>query len=547
MQGIIMTVREKGLLAGLLVLLGLGAVYLHAGAPWPQPASPARAASVAIHKRVAAPLRQPAPLPFANDINAFVASVREAEKLTDPVQRCLAYPDPPGSHWTHDAVVAYCRYRFQPTITFAEIKDLIEHGKAAELDRRMDDALQAQLTQPDARGRLDHVFANTFDGSFATRELLDAWKRDSPNSAYAYAASGRAYVEMAHDQRGGEFVRDTAQEKLDAMNRLLREADSDLEHAISLNPKITPVYVAMIHAAGLAFGDDYARQAIERGLKADPSNWSIYEEMMWLEQPQWFGSLEAMQRVADLAVKRAKQNPLLWIEKQAVGRYQANASGCSCAPPPQAEHFPAAFDELAYSGDIIAAGNTAAKQGKAPVAVVYLSEAMRFQPALEQLRRTRAQQLALVGESKMALDEINKMLAAAPSDARNYQARGYIYVYMNDTSHGERDLETALAMNPDDDATLGMLGAIYTNQTNEWDKAWDIADRIIRKYPDSPGGWVMRATVQETQPRAGLEDTYHYFQTHFGNDPAMKWQIDHMREVLVKKTQVEAAAPQGSR
>ncbi|MFC3651218.1 tetratricopeptide repeat protein [Dyella humi] len=536
-----MTVREKGLLAGLLVLLGLGAIYLHAGAPWPQSVSPAKAASIAIHKRVPVPLWRPAPEPFTKDIKAFVASVREAEKLTDPVQRCLAYPDPPGSHWTHDAVVAYCRYRFQPTITFAEVKDLIEHGKAAELDRRMDEALQAQLTQPDARGRLDHIFLNDFNGSFATRELLDAWKRNSPNSAYAYAASGYAYVEMAHAQRGGQFARDTAQEKLDAMDRLLREADSDLQHSISLNPKITPDYVAMMHAAGLEFGDEYAKRAIALGLKADPFNWSIYNEMLWLVQPQWFGSLHAMQRVADLALKRAKQNPLLWMEKQVVERYQTNASGCDCAPPPQADHFPAAFDELAASGELATAGKTAGEQGKAPVAVVYLSEAMRFQSDAEQLRRKRAEQLALVGEPQMALDEVNKLIAAAPKDESNYQARGYVYLYMGDTRRGEQDLETALAMNPDDDEVLGMLGNLYSGQTQEWDKAWDIADRIIRKYPNSPGGWVMRATIQETQPRAGLEDTYHYFQAHFGSDPAMKWQIDHMREVLVKTTQVGAS------
>ncbi|GGA13616.1 tetratricopeptide repeat protein [Dyella caseinilytica] len=542
-----MTFRKKALLAGLAGVLVLGAVYLylHAGATALSVAPVASAIPAPIHHPVAQ-ARHARPINgiFSEDIPAFASAVRNAEKQSDPLQRCLAYPDPPGSHWTHDAVVAYCHYRFQPTISFGEVKDLIEQGKTAELDRRMDEALHAQMTQPDARGQLDHIFINAFDdGSFATRELLDAWKRGSPNSAYAYAASGYAYVAMAHEQRGGKFARDTSQDKMDAMGRLLRQADADLRHAISLNPRITPVYVAMIHAAGLAFGEGYARQAIALGLRVDPANWSIYAQMMWLMQPQWFGSLETMQRVADAAVKHANQNPLLWIEKNAVAQYQANAGGCDCAPPPQAFNFPSALDELANSRELAVVGRTAADQGAASMAVVYLSEAMRFETKTERLRQQRVAQLALVGERQMAMDEANKLIAEAPKDAGNYQARGYAYVYTGDTRRGVQDLETALAINPDDDEVLGMLGNIYTNQTHEWDKAWDIADRIIRKYPDSPGGWVIRATIQENQPRVGLQDTYQYFLAHFSNDPRMKWQIDHMHELLTQAGSASSAQP----
>ncbi|GLQ97695.1 tetratricopeptide repeat protein [Dyella mobilis] len=534
-----MTSREQGLLAVLAGVLVLSAFYIYSHAElWSFTSVSAAGASnpgTQVYHSVVRPRHdRPAGESFSKDIPAFAEAVRRAEMQSDLLQRCLDYPDPPGSHWTHDAVVAYCHYRFQPTIGFDEVKQLIEQGKAGELDHRMDEALQAQLTQPDARGRLDHIFVNDFgDGSFATRELLDAWKRDSPTSAYAYAASGYAYVQMAHEQRGGRFAKDTSDDKMAAMDRLLRMADADLQHAIKLNPRITPVYAAMIDAAGLEFGRGYAVQAMSRGLRVDPANWSIYSQMMWVLQPQWLGSLEAMQRMADTAVGHANQNPLLWMEKQAVAQYLANLDGCSCAPPPQAFNFPGAMDELVRSGGLEAAGNTAADQGAAPIAVVYLSEALRFEPS-EALRRQRAKQLALAGEPRMGLDEANEMVAAAPKEAGNYETRGYVYIYTGDTQHGAQDLEAALAIDPNDDQALGMLGFIYTNNTHEWDKAWDIADRIIRKYPDSPRAWIMRATIQENEPRAGLQDTYQYFLAHFGKDPQMKWQINHMRDLLSK-------------
>jgi tetratricopeptide (TPR) repeat protein len=540
-----MIFRKKRSLAGLVGLLALGIVALDAN-PSRASTSPSAAEPANLpHKLFGAALPLRPDDPFGKDIKSFVASAREAEKLTNPLKRCLAYPDPPGSHWTREAVVAYCHYRFRPTISFAEVRDLIQHDKAAELDRRLADALQAQLTQPDARGELDSIFVRDFeDGSLATRSLLDAWKRQSPDSAYAYAASGYAYVIMAHDQRGGAFAKYTPQEKMDAMNRLLDRADLDLQHAMKLNPRIIPIYRAMIHAAGLGFGEDYAVQAMDRALHVDPSDWTIYREMMWLEEPQWFGSPEAMQNVADSAMKHVKQNPLLWMEKMAVAQYEANVYGCDCAPPPEAPRFPAAFDELASAEFLSGAGSAAAKQGFPAIAVVYLSEAIRFDSATDSFRQQRAPQLALVGEPEMALDEANKLIKAAPHVPANYIARGKVYESVGgDVGRVERDFETALDMDPDNYDALVDAGNLYVNTTEEWDKAWNVTDRLISKYPDNRGAWVWRAMIQEVQPRPGLQDTYQYFLAHFSDDPSMKWQIDHMREVLASTSQAPIASP----
>lgn len=43
-----------------------------------------------------------------DEANAFLDAAKKAEAIRDPLQRCLAYPDPPRSHWSHDAVDAYC-------------------------------------------------------------------------------------------------------------------------------------------------------------------------------------------------------------------------------------------------------------------------------------------------------------------------------------------------------------------------------------------------------------------------------------------------------
>jgi len=471
-----------------------------------------------------------------DDIHAFLAKVKAAEAINSLVQRCLAYPDPPNSHWSHATVVAYCRYHLQKVISFAEAQKLIQTGHAADLDHQLEQDLQAQLSVPAAPGVLDRTYFNDFDdGSFDVRSTLDAWKRASPSSAFAYAASGMAYVAMASKARGGAYIRDTPQSNIDAMDRLLAQADTDLQRAVALNPKVTPAYVSMIHAGSMSLGDDYTLNAAKRGLAATPDNYAIYGMLSGAAEPKWGGSLEAMDGVAAQAQVYVKQNPLLTILLSAEPAYKYDV--CNCESSANWSAFPVVFDNVASTSLLSNAGFAASENGHPELAVIYLSEVMRFQPGAWGVHRRRDFELPAVGESGMAMEDANRLIAGNPQIAANYRLRGDIYMSLMDYPSAEKDLEHALAMAPDDIEVLSSLGNLYTNQTHEWDKAWDIADRIIRKYPGSPGGWAMRATIVENQPRADLSATYQYFVDHFGNDPIMQWHISRMRELLTKSSQ----------
>ncbi len=481
------------------------------------------------------------------EVHAFLDRVRAAEAVADPLQRCLDYPDPPRSHWSPATVEAYCRYYLQKTISFDEAQALIQGGHAAELDRRLAQALQAQRTRPQSRGLLDHTYFSAFDnGSFDVRQTLDAWKRASPDSAFAYAASGSAYVAMAWKARGGAYISDTPQSNIDAMNRLLREADADLQRAMALDPQVTPTYVAMMRAGSLSLGDNYIRRAVQRGLAVAPDNYSIYGLWSAVEEPRWGGSLQAMARVARQAQAHVKQNPLLAILLSLEPAYRYDV--CNCRSSANWSAYPVVFDNVASTALLSSAGSTAGANGHPKLAVIYLSEVLRFQPGALGVRRQRDTNLDYVGEMRMALDDASRLIADNPSDARNYLLRGNVYLSLMKVPNAEKDLEHALVMDPDDIDVLGPLASLYIDQTHEWDKAWDITDRIIRKYPGSPAGWVMRATIQESQPRAGLGDTYRYFVEHFGHNPAMQWQIAHIRQVLAKSSSKAPApkAPKGN-
>ncbi len=65
---------------------------------------------------------------------AFIAKAKEAEEIADEFQRCLHYPDPPGTHWHPDTTAAYCGRRHLATLSLADVGKLIDEGKAAELE-----------------------------------------------------------------------------------------------------------------------------------------------------------------------------------------------------------------------------------------------------------------------------------------------------------------------------------------------------------------------------------------------------------------------------
>jgi tetratricopeptide (TPR) repeat protein len=469
---------------------------------------------------------------FTNaEVYAFLAAAKQAELINDPLQRCLAYPNPPGSHWMPDAVAAYCQYRMQPLMSFDELQALIQNGHAPEADQRFTQMLDAQLKQPNARGRLDRTFDQDFNGSFEEREVLDAWKRASPKSAFAYAASGFAYEKMAHKARGTGYMSDTPASNVESMNRLLQQADTDLRQATLLDNRITPAYTAMIEAGALSLGDAYAADASRRALKVDPANFSIYSTLMWRAQPKWGGSLRKMHEIAARAQTRLSENPLMALELSKEPGYD-KLDNCDCHSVDELATYPAIFDQVSTAQEMLYAAYAADSSHHVELSVVYFSEALRFDPDLPDARLHRIFNLSNFDESKWAVDEADSMVKLAPQDEDPIRARAFSYEMLGDYRHAEQDMHTALSMNPADQGVLLELGAMYVNGTHEWDKAWDTDNRIIQGYPSNPYGWTLRAEIQKQQPRAGLQDTINYYAAHFDTSPQAHETLLQMRAAL---------------
>ena len=470
---------------------------------------------------------------------AFLDAAQRAEAIKNPLKRCLAYPDPPGSHWDHDAVVAYCHYHNQPIVTPARVRRLIREGRAAELDRLFAQALHAQLDEPGAHGRFDHAMYEDFDSvSPAIRALLDRWKRESPNSAYAYTASGIAYVDAAFTARGTDYLSKTPKSKIEAMNRLAGLADKDLQRAVKLNPRVTAAYDAMVNLGGAESEPvSYALSAVRRGLAVQPDDWAIFDTFMWLEQPNWDGSFDDMAMVNRTAQQRAKSNPLLKLLMPAEDFYRIDH--CHCA---EKIELPAYIGALAHLGDIDElsdAAYTAKDVGNKPTMAIYLSEELRFDPDKDNARIDRMYALVDFDYLDWAIRDGDRLIAKSPRNEYAVKARGWAYLIKNDLPDAERDFETANALDPSDEWARSQLIGTYFS-LKRWHKAWSMADRLIRQNPKKLEGWMLRADIQRLQPRPGLRATIHVMATHFkkyDKNPKFQAYLAHLRSIARKQGQ----------
>ena len=481
-------------------------------------------------KRLTPPETVNAP-PFDDDqLNQFLTAARQAEAISDQLQRCLHYPDPPGLAWSKTVTSAYCHYQFDPWVTPYEARDLIQTGHAAELDRRLADAMHAQSSQPGMQGALDRTFNIDFrNGSEETRALMDAWKRQMPMSPFALAASGTAYVQMAQQIRGSEYAAKTPQSSFESMSRLLESGRTDLDQAVKLDPHMTPAYTAMIYAGTLESDGPYLMSAAKRGLAVDPANYTIYARLVWMAQPKWGGSVGEMQRIIASAQHHVSENPLLKLLVSESSGGEAYVENCPCNPVTEFNLYRQVFAETAPVGMLMSAGWAAKNRNSPVLSVIYRSQLLRFDPSQIDQRESRAFDLPALGYSDWAVAEGNALIKLAPQDENAFDARGLAYESTRNFNGAIEDYEQALRMNPSDSWTLIELGNIYVNSSHDWDKGWAVANRLIQMSPDNPQGWLLRASIQKDQPRDGLDQTISDFVARFGNDPAQRGPVAEMR------------------
>ena len=245
----------------------------------------------------------------------YLIQARAAERIADPLQRCLAFPDIPGNHWPAGHAAAHCRYHFaHKPPSLAEMAAMLDAGDVAKLEALADASQQRHFSEQDFSEDIHGIFDRAvFDASPESDRVTAKWLERMPGSAYANLARGQFLASSAWDARGGKYASETPRASLRRMSELAGEAIPYLEKALKINPRLMPAYTILINIGMMDSREDVENDAFERARKVDPACVELARMRMNALEPRWGGSYEQMLGYASELKQYLPRRPQLAI------------------------------------------------------------------------------------------------------------------------------------------------------------------------------------------------------------------------------------------
>lgn len=459
----------------------------------------------------------------------YVAAVRKADAIKDPLQRCLAYPDLPGNTWAPGVAKARCTMFLTPPLySLDEIDKLLAQPDGAKtLDAAFQALLDAHFKDPARREQISIAFMVFRDSDSAKAErIARAWLAASPDSAFAHTALGRVLEVRGWNARGTKYVRDTPPEKLRAMETSFAEAAKQYAEAMEANAKLMPACEGLM-SIGRQSSDDLQKFATARCLEADPSSYYTIKEIMTAAEPRWGGSDVAMRAVAAYAQARLAENPVLALfafdnAYYEIDRMKDGDDQAIAVLEPASLQVPnAAYMRLV--------GGAYLRKGDNWKAFVYLSQALRFSPEYGQELRFRAIALRDLGEPEWARADAEHA-ARDLSDGRAQNLAGELVRQLDGKAAALPYFKRAL----DDPETREYAYNDYCGSLidlGRLDEAGKCVDDLLTEYPKNPEGWRQRLVVIGYDAPGSMEAMEQFVAL---NDPA-RWNYHATVAEIVRK------------
>lgn len=476
------------------------------------------------------PKPQQPPAQWAN----YIAAVRKADTIADDEARCLAHPDLPGNNWLPDAGKWRCSVLRKPMLSLDEIGQLLQtDGQGAELDRRFAALLDANYQDQQQRDQIYKAFT-VFDDSARAAEVATRWLKQSPKSAFAHAALARHYAAVGRDARGSKFVRDTPQAQLERMHKEFATAVPLYLRALEIEPRLSPACIDLA-AIGRQSANELQRYAMDVCTKVDPDSYFLALERIYGAQPKWGGSDNELRLAVAYAQARVQRNPML-------GALLAEGASYHLV---MADKIGDVVEELAAAARMAPGGMVSFHAGRGYgvkrdpwAALVYESQALRFIPRNGDWRYARAMQLRALSDYEWAERDMQVALAIDPNDGWYQSLMGYIIIERT----GEREAKPYLARpyfkRAMDFPETRMQAMVMYCQSYmpEFEASTAMADctrDLVTEYPSQKDAWRLRAWYLAKTHSAGADQAYETFLRHADQGNARHLgEIEEIKQLL---------------
>lgn len=243
----------------------------------------------------------------------YLIKARAAERIEDPLQRCLAYPDLPGNQWPLGHAEAHCRFHAIRVIGLEEIDAYLQRGDVSGLEGRMDAYLAKHFSKTDFGEDIHLVFGHFRISNEGADRISARWLELAPGSAYANHARGEYYRDLAWQSRGENWASETPRDNMRRMSGFVEQAIPYFRRAADIKPDLMPAYAALLDISTVDSRRGLAREAVERAVKQDPACIEMARQRMRSAQPRWGGDYNEMLSIAAELSKHVAQRPQLAI------------------------------------------------------------------------------------------------------------------------------------------------------------------------------------------------------------------------------------------
>lgn len=488
---------------------------------------------------LAQPQSTPTPVgPFHNAPPAtrdFFDKAREADKIADPLQRCLAFPEVPGSQWPAGLARAYCHYLTGSKITMQEVRALLDKGALDELDGLYRRDLDRHFSSTDFSEVIHRDF-HMFDAGDDAAELSRLWLEKAPRSGFALAARGKHLMHLAFKRRGGKWASETSDAQMAAMETTAFQAIGLLHDALKAEPRLMDAHLSLLEAARVSSQEDLYESTLRKARAIDPGCRHVSDSRMTSLQPRWGGSYQQMQAYAAQIEPLVSKRPLLalsvWAVADDMARMLTHAEKWDEAIKigrVGAKHSPYPDLHTKLAGNLLR--GSAPSQAQTWEAVTAMLTAYRFDVSNVYQLGALGRQLSIAGDnawSRKVLLRADKLKPEAGyaayliglsylDEQRQAQAIPYLRRSMQDKDWRQESMRRL------------MIALVEEAQLEQADS---VAVTYAKEFPNDPDGWWTNAELQLRMGRAGKAHAAlaNYLRTADRKDPTQQSLIDNAQQ-----------------
>lgn len=442
----------------------------------------------------------------------YLLQARAADRIVDPLERCLAFPDLPGNKWPNGHAEAHCLIHHEGGIpTVAGIGESLDRGELPQLEASMRLLLDRHYSTTDYSEAIHELFNYRFDAGEASDQVSARWLGLSPDSAFAHLARASYLASAAIKTRGAGFAATVPREDFRRMTELSDQAISQYREAIRINPKLIAAHTGMLQVAMFDSRDEVESEAFAAANRLDPACAELANVHMRSLTPRWGGDYEQMLVYANALAANVARRPQLAL--QMAKPYSDRGEMLS-----RDEQFTKeALDVLEIAIGIgseedalAAAANVAPSAlGEGPGDIkrlAYLLQESRYKALDAWSSGVIASRLITfkpLAEPEWSLKYSLRAVELQPDDMSSRYNVGAAYQNMNRFDDAEREFLVVME-GPDAPLHQEALRSLaefrlWGGDTRKPDvrkanvlRAKPYIDRLLKEYPDDGRGWIMR-------------------------------------------------------